>query len=227
MKYAYHRFITDDFGKKDIRQLTKADLKAYTQDLVNRLHPKKKAFLEYKSVLNLIFNYALEYDIIQVTPVLAISNDKYLKSCDCTKPKSADKILAMSDIDKVKSEVHRRMTQAKYCGYFINGYAILLSIETGMRVGELCALKWDDIKDDIIHIHAQQLTRKGEHGKEYYYAPWTKDEKGISHDGREFPLTDTIAELLQELKHLRMCCHLHRSHPSLTHLPPKADIKKP
>lgn len=203
LDYAYQRFITNEFSKRDIRELTKADLKAYTQDLVTCLHPKAKAFLEYKSVLNLIFGYALEYDIIDTNPVLAICNEKYLKSCDCTKPKSADKILSMADIEKVKTEVRHRMAQAKYCGYFINGYAILLSIETGMRVGELCALRWDDIEETTIHIHAQQLSRKGEHGKEYYYAPWTKDEKGISRDGRIFPLTDTLAKLLHELKELQ------------------------
>ena len=38
------------------------------------------------------------------------------------------------------------MTQNRYHGYFILGYAILLSVETGMRVGELCALKWDDVQ---------------------------------------------------------------------------------
>ena len=44
-----------------------------------------------------------------------------------------------------------------------------------MRVGELCALKWDDVQADAIHIHAQQLMYK-ENGRNYYYVDWTKDE---------------------------------------------------
>lgn len=40
-------------------------------------------------------------------------------------------------------------------------------------------------------------------GKLYYYAPWTKNEKGISHGGREFPLTNAINAILSELKALQ------------------------
>ncbi len=70
----FHRYISDDFAKTDIRDITTAVLKAYTQDLVNSGHNKlkKKAFLQYKSLLNLIFRYALEYDIIVSNPVAAV-----------------------------------------------------------------------------------------------------------------------------------------------------------
>lgn len=77
---------------------------------------------------------------------------------------------------------------------------MLFAIETGVRVGELCALKWEDIKEYSIHIHSQQLSRKGTGGKEYYLVPYTKNEKGISEDGREFPLTKNIKALLDEIK---------------------------
>ena len=62
------------------------------------------------------------------------------------------------------------MKESRYHGYFINGYAILLSIETGMRAAELPALKWSDVHDDYIHIHAQQLQHVRKGYTEYYYA---------------------------------------------------------
>lgn len=58
-QYDFDRFISDEFAKTDIRTISKTDLQAYTQEMVNRLHPKKKAYLGYKGVLNLIFVYAL------------------------------------------------------------------------------------------------------------------------------------------------------------------------
>ena len=72
-----------------------------------------------------------------------------------------------------------------------------------MRAGELPALKWSDVHDNCIHIHSQQLSNKRKGGKEYYYADYTKDEKGISQGGRKFPLTNSIRELLDELKTLQ------------------------
>lgn len=88
----------------------------------------------------------------------------------------------------------------KYGSYYINGYAMLFAIETGVRVGELCALKWEDIEEESIHIHSQQLANKEKGGKEYYLVPYTKNEKGESEDGRDFPLTRKTKALLDEIK---------------------------
>ena len=202
-QYAYNRCITEDFGKRNITTITKDDLKEYTQNLVHRLDLTTNAFLEYKGVLNLIFDYAKDHDIISQNPVEAIHNSTYLKSCRQPSSQADDLILSEKEIELVIATVKKRMKQKRYSGYFINGYAILISIETGMRVGELCSLKWEDVKDNVLHIHSQQLNYKRKGGKEYYYAPWTKNEKGISKGGRKFPLTNTIRDILNELKELQ------------------------
>ena len=131
-----------------------------------------------------------------------------MKSCDTRKPKPEEKILSPEEIDILKKEVRHRMTLKKYGRYYINGYAMLFAIETGVRAGELCAIRWEDIREKSIHIHAQQLTRKEAGKKVYYYDTCTKNEKGISQDGREFPLTKKIAELLAEIKDLQKELHI-------------------
>ena len=200
-RYDYSRFITEEFARKDIRSLTGTDLKAYTQELVNRMHPAKKAFFKYKSVLNLIWDYAIEHEIVTTNPVKAIVNKRYYKSCEIEKPKSENKILSADEISSLKEYIRYMMERKNHDGYFINGYAALLSIETGMRAGELPALKWEDVKDTFIHIHAQQLTHVKEGGKEYYYAPWTKNEReSTTRCGRKFPLTENIRDILDELR---------------------------
>lgn len=209
LRLDFKRFISKDFGKKNIKSITKADLKEYTQTLVNTKHLKKKAFLAYKGVLNLAFNYAIEYDVISVNPVSAIKNAVYLKNCDVSKALSEEKILSENEIETIKNTIRRRMECKRYKGYFINGYAMLISIQTGMRAAEICSLKWSDIGINTIHIHSQQLSKKNKGEKEYYYADWTKDEKGISKGGREFPLTDTLRGLLLELKQLQYDKNIH------------------
>ena len=126
-----------------------------------------------------------------------------MKSCDTRKAKPEDKILSPEEIDSIRQEVRYRMTKKKWGEYYINGYAVLFAIETGVRAGELCALKRADITENSIHIHAQQLTKRESGKKVYYYDTCTKNEKGISEDGREFPLTRKIAGLLREIKELQ------------------------
>lgn len=67
------------------------------------------------------------------------------------------------------------LTIQKYGPYYINGYAALFSIVTGVRVGELCSLKRNDIHEISIHIHTQQLFERESGGKSYYlFVPKTK-----------------------------------------------------
>lgn len=213
LRKSYELFIDDSMGSTDIRKVTCDLLSEYTlkklreaqttdsQGVTHKV--KKKAFMDYKSVLNLVFEYALNKDLITVSPLAKFSNKAFLKECDCGKATSEEKIFSEDELDTIKNEVRSRMLQKKYNGYFINEYAILLSIETGVRAGVLPALKWSDIHDNYIHIHAQQLSNKRKGGKEYYLADWTKDEKGISKGGRRFPLTKEIKSLLDELKALQ------------------------
>lgn len=44
-------------------------------------------------------------------------------------------------------------------------FGILLALYTGIRVGELCALQWDDITDDYIQINKTMTRVKTENGK--------------------------------------------------------------
>lgn len=198
----FKRLIDDTLAKKDIRQITDVDLKSYTQELVNSLHPTREVFLKYKGVLNLAFDYAMDKEMITKNPVKKINNKVYKKSLAVPNASPETKLHTPQDIRQIQNEIRKRMPMKRNKGYFINGYAMLLSIETGMRVAEICSLRWDDVKENCIHIHSQQLSKKrgkGQ-GKLYYYAPWTKNEKGISHGGREFPLTNAIKAILSDLK---------------------------
>lgn len=196
----FKRYISPKLANTSITSITETDIKKYTQEWVNRAHPKKKAFLDYKGVLNLIFGYAYLHKIIPQNPLDFVKNKPYMKSCDTRKAKPSEKILSPEEIEVLKTEVRRRMGMDKYGSYYINGYAMLFAIETGVRVGELCALKWGDIGEQSIHIHSQQLARKTEGGKDYYIVPYTKNEKGESEDGRDFPLTKKLKALLSEIK---------------------------
>ena len=52
----------------------------------------------------------------------------------------------------------------------------LLAAETGMRLGELAALHKEDISDEFIHVHRQQIKSTDDEGHTYFYeVPYTKD----------------------------------------------------
>ena len=203
----YNRFIDNDFRKLDVREITEEVLQKYTLNLVRNNRIKDKAFLNYKGILNLIFNYAVKKKVIPDSPVRFLENQEYMKSCDNSSGTSETKIFSEEELEIIKKTIRHKMKFKRYNGYFINGYAMLFSIQTGMRVGEICSLKWDDILEDRIHIHSQQLHSIT--NQEYTYACWTKDEKRRSNGGRYFPLTNEIKALLDELKEVQNSLGIH------------------
>ena len=197
-RFEYERYFSEDFKQSDITSISEVELKKYTQKLVNETHMTEKRYLSYKGILNLIFDYALRNGIINTNPVISINNKVYLKSCDCSEPDSEEKILTQEEIQALIDETRQRAEK----GFYIYYYALRFSALTGVRIGELCSLKWSDIDFEAkeIHIHTQQLSVVKDGHYQYYEVGYTKNERGVSKGGRIFPLTDDISALLTELR---------------------------
>ena len=85
--------------------------------------------------------------------------------------------------------------------YDIIGYAMLFSIETGVRVAEIPPLRWSDISDMGLHIHRQQrMTRIKGQGRTFEELSYTKNERLHPKGGRYFPVTEVIENILNEIK---------------------------
>lgn len=195
---SYKAFITDDFGARDIRLIKPSELKEYIQVTTSEVAPTKKRFYKFKGILNLVFNYACDPErrYIDINPVPA-KNKVYEKNFTPTSNRPEDKAFQPHEVEMIRSYLWERVHTLKYD---VNGYAILFSSETGLREGEIPSLKWSDVSENAIHIHSQQNDEKRDGVKVYYYNPTTKNEKGISNNGRYIPITNHIREILDELR---------------------------
>lgn len=195
---SYKAFISDEFGKKDIRIMTPSEVKEYIQTTTKELNVTVKRLYKLKGVLNLVFNYATdpEHAILSINPV-PTTNAAYKKNCSHTSKRPEDKAFQPDEIQLIQEHLWKRV---KRMHYDVNGFAILFSIETGVREGEIPSLKWTDVGENAIHIHSQLNDEKRDGKKVYYYNPSTKNEKGVSRDGRYFPMTDEIRRILTALK---------------------------
>ena len=199
---SYNRFIKPYFKDIEINKIDGDILRKHIKTLlddkvITNIHHLK----EFKSEFNLIFEYAIEKERFKgVNPVSLIKNKDYFKNL---KEKSVDeKILTKEQLEALKAKIRKNMCHKKYHGYFINGYAILFSMLVGVRVGELCSLKWSDVSATSIHIHTQQIHHKDTNKDLDYYEdlPYTKNERMLLNpQGRYFPLYDEITTLLEEL----------------------------
>lgn len=74
----------------------------------------------------------------------------------------------------------------------------LLAKETGMRVGELAALHVEDVTEDYIHVHRQQVKEsEGNHHHKLIEVGYTKDERMHPHNGRFIPITEEARRVIK------------------------------
>lgn len=138
-----------------------------------------------------VCKWAVAHNLISRDISYNIKPKDFYQHCDCRKKEASEKIFSENEIDLVRQDMMRNLNN-------VRSHMILLSIETGMRLGELCALHVEDVnlKEGYIHIHRQQRRHTGG-GKEWYEEmPFTKDERLHPHGGRKFPITKDVYDVL-------------------------------
>ncbi len=201
----YARFIDEELANMDVRDITPKYLEKYSIKLVTRLSLKVSAFKNYKSLLNNIFQAAIEDMIICQNPAKGMNNKTCYSMCDQSLRSCLDydeKLISEEEMYRIEAELARRREFHKRYGensFYLYDIMILIHAEIGCRPGELCAIKLTDIKAEDFHIHSM-IDSEGR------YRQFTKNEKGESRGGRLFPITPRAAELLAELSKRKARC---------------------
>lgn len=173
------------------------------QSLINKLSEKysRSTISKVYVLLNMCFNYAFTKEHIGENPMMKVKMPK--ESSLATKKKEA-KWLSSSDVEKFVQEAERVNTREfRIKGkvgervYGVNAYYAILIIYTGLRIGELMALTWEDIdfKNKTLNVNKSRAKGKID-GKTTLYIKDPKSESGT----RTIPLSDRAIYALQKIK---------------------------
>lgn len=145
VKYEYiiTKYLLPHFGQNDIQEITRDNVQAFISDLLEQGGRKHQGLAPKTvngiiSVMKNIFDYAT----VNKGYTLMSFTDLYVKQIQ--KPM---RILSSAEQDILTKHLIANLN-------FTN-LGILISLYTGIRIGELCALKWEDIsfEDKCVHIH--------------------------------------------------------------------------
>ena len=210
----FNSYIDDSFAKHDIRNIDQNFIHIYILNLINnsfenRNIPTWNEIKSLRSCLNLTFTYALFKGYISYNPLINMDIAFNTYESICNKAHINDSTfnnlpMYEEQICALTNEIYSRINGKFKDIFYGNGYAFLLSKETGMRSGELVSLKWEDISDTSIWIHRQQLYDEKNH--RYYEVLYTKNDKKHIGKGRYFPLLPNIKLLLAQIKNKQIEC---------------------
>lgn len=193
--YIWEKMLMDtDIVSIPICDLRVKDFNQFFRNITKDRQLTKKRFANMKSILNGIYYYAIEQDIITHNPIQDI---------DC-------KHLPFKP-ENHKSQVfsiNERELMLKYLDTQKNIYALAIQLDfcLVLRIGELLALRWSDIEDNNIHIQGQRII----HNTMNDDLTFSKREyenvnhiKGYTQQGFRYqPLTKKALEVLAKIKEL-------------------------
>ena len=141
------------------------------------------------------FAYAMRSRYLKENPADYLDRKLILSKCSTTPVKNdSERVLTLRELQKLRAAVD--VQEAKN-PHYIQNYAIELAMMTGMRVGEIAALRWDCIDEDYIYVDFS------EHRLDYIDKP-SELAIGAPKCGKHriIPVTDDIRELMSRIQAL-------------------------
>lgn len=200
--YDFNRYVTEEFGQKDIRKVSRDFLECYSLELVSH-KIKKSSLTAYKTLLNLIYNQAIYEGLLNQNLAKEISIKELACYCDqsLSHRKPADLLYSESEDEAMNKYMRNRIEEKFYDPY---AFMALFQKEFGIRPDEDICLKWSDfdLEQGLISVERQQI----EHRKPkrwFEVVDYLKNEKGESVGGRVIPLSTNAIHLYHELKAIK------------------------
>lgn len=178
-------YIIPDFGEYAIESITMEEIIDFSHKLLftggqkgNGLSPK--TVNSVISVLKGIFEYASQYEKLSVASIGKFS---------VKQPQKPMRVLSIVEQQKLDSFLNENLT--------LVNLGILVCLYTGIRIGEICALKWEDISFDEKYIYINKTMQRiqdkeNKTNKTSILVSRPKSECSV----RKIPLPDNIFKLI-------------------------------
>ena len=219
----FRKIADSALASKAIDKVTSVDIENALIEAIHKHRLKENYVKNLIGYVNMALAYAYRQRYVIANECDRIDKDMVLAHAVSPRKKDdSERVLTASEMTALVKATRAHIE--KYPLYMPD-FAILLAVMTGMRVGEIAALRWSDIDDESIHIdysehrleyqsHAEAIKayENGRLQRQYVVVePITSNSKSILAIGqpkcnkhRVFPVVTEIAELLNEIKSLGM-----------------------
>lgn len=192
-KVDYARFIKGtDLEYKEVKKIDELYLEDFIKSSIHEKKLTAKAYSNMRTLLNGTLIYARKHGYTEMRVSLFFAELNL-----------SSKIFSQR-IVLDKEQVFRQDEELRIEDYIadnpdIKAFGVALAFHTGLRVGELSALKWCDYQGDILTVNKTEVKYKGEHGEVVTEVRnYTKGRDGH----REVVLNDSARAILDRLRKL-------------------------
>lgn len=139
-------------SKTPINQLTKQILDEWARELVVRVNNDKKQYRNVATIVKQMLDWAVDEGLTPVNAFRLVKlNGKALFKAKPKEP-SETQVFTLNEIIKIIECARRDFVNGRCTIHKLSPLAILFAFQTGLRVGELCAIRYEDVKGDTLYV---------------------------------------------------------------------------
>lgn len=179
-----------EFGKEKIKSVSEYDIEQFVLNTIKSCELTTKGFSNLRTLLFGIFRLAkkkrlVSFSITEVVKDIEISQKAFRKEMKADN----EQVFMMDEIPKVIEYLEQNQD--------MQNLGILLLFKTGLRIGELSALKNCDISGNVIHVSRTEICYKDDDGNRIFEVrDFPKTEAGI----RDVVIPTNCQWILKKLK---------------------------
>ena len=161
------------FGERKIKSVTEDEIEDFVLDCITQFHLTQKAYSNLRIIIYGIFKRARKKKYVQFGITEVISNmEMSRKIFKSSRKADYEEVFDDEEFEKLEKGLIENLD--------LTNLGLLLMLFTGIRVGELAVLKWDDYDGSSIKILRTETRFKDNTGKYAYEVKETpKTEAGI------------------------------------------------
>ncbi len=183
-------FKSSEFSKRKIRYLTEMDLEQFVKSSIVQNHLTSKAYGNMRTLMYGMFKYAKKRGLTDVS-ITSFFGDLDISRKAFSKNYKLDEECVFSELEM------KKLVKDLFSKPTLGNLGILFAAYTGMRVGEIVALKWEDVHDKYIYVHRTQIRYRGENGDyKYDIRDTPKTEAGI----RKVIVVENLIPVIKKLR---------------------------
>ncbi len=188
----FYRFFNEIKHYK-IRYITEIELEDFIKTSICGKQLTAKGWANLRTLINGMFRYAKKHGYSQ------ISITQFMGDLDLSKKAFRRKVKTNEESVFTDKEINMIMSYIDRVEPSIINLGIILAFQAGLRAGEISALKYSDLKGNILTVNKTEIRYKAEDGKYVFEVRnFTKGDIGQ----RRVILTDYAVEALKRARQL-------------------------
>lgn len=178
---------------KPITELTKMDMDIWCHKLIEKVDRCKKEYYNVSMLMRQILDYAADLELITHNPLKQVKIDARMVFKPVKRKTDETQVFSKGEVTDLFEAAWHDFETGYNAVHKLAPLAVMFQFVTGVRIGEVCALKYEDILDkEMSEIYVQRMYRF----KSREVVDYTK----CHNEGRAVVLTSDARKLIQAAK---------------------------